>query len=110
MVLVAETKKENKEFYFAIYLKGGKFAKISTIDFPEVSKYTWYLKKSFCRKYVYRCYRINGKKRYQSLHRFIMLPPSGYVVHHINKDVLDNRRSNLLSMPIFDHIKKHSWR
>ena len=37
--------------------------------------------------------RIKPTKQY--LHRFVMNPPKNKVVDHINRDTLDNRRSNL---------------
>lgn len=37
----------------------------------------------------------NGKAKNCSLHRWILNPPAGYVVDHINHDTLNNCRSNL---------------
>jgi len=46
-------------------------------------------------RYVRHQGTINGKKVTTHLHRFIMDCPDGYVVDHINRDTLDNRKSNL---------------
>jgi hypothetical protein len=39
----------------------------------------------------------NGRSKYHEvyLHRYIMKPPKGFQVDHINRDTLDNRRENL---------------
>ena len=39
--------------------------------------------------------RANGRKRGVPLHQLIMRPPPCFVVDHINRDGLDNRRCNL---------------
>ena len=45
--------------------------------------------------YVHVAYRIDGKRRVQPLHRYLMQPPEWMQVDHANHDTLDNRRSNL---------------
>ena len=50
-------------------------------------------KRAFYLSGGYVCFKFN-KKNY-TLHRFLIDPPKGLVVDHINQDKLDNRRSNL---------------
>lgn len=60
-------------------------ALISLCDIQRVGRYRWYLKNG---------YPFNSKLNI-SLHRFIKNPPNDMVVDHINRNTLDNRRSNL---------------
>ncbi len=46
-------------------------------------------------KTVYVRKTLNSQKRLLSLHRFLMNPPEGVQVDHINGNGLDNRRANL---------------
>jgi len=39
--------------------------------------------------------RINGKLKQKTMHRVLMGDPKGFPIDHINRDGLDNRRSNL---------------
>ena len=57
-------------------------------------QYSWHVVKAGSgRLYAYA--RIKGTKRRISMHRLLMEPPQGMVVHHKNNDGLDNRRANL---------------
>lgn len=77
-----------------IPLTKGKFAKVDDADFELLSKYKWYfvLKKPTART-GYAVHDFN--KRHVSMHRFLLNPPKEMDVDHINRDGLDNRRSNI---------------
>lgn len=74
---------------FSIPLSQGKFSIVDPDVYEIVSSMKWW------------AYSSNGGKTYyatrlrQALHRFIMSPPKGMVVDHINHNGLDNRRCNL---------------
>ena len=60
------------------------------------------------RLYVHSCgqflyVRINPVKKY--LHRLIMGEPKGMVIDHINRNTLDNRRSNLKVCTIQQNLR-----
>lgn len=65
------------------------FCKISLSDVSNVIKYKWCLGAA---GYVYR--KINNNRK-ESIHRFILNPPTGMVVDHINHNILDNRKENI---------------
>ena len=67
------------------------FAQVDGEDYPSVSKYRWSLDKGYAYGYV----MIDGKKYHRYMHNFLLSPPKGLVVDHINWDRLDNRRENL---------------
>jgi len=67
-----------------------KVAIVDNGDYEEVSKHRWWLRYD---EYVLSSSRINGKHQY--LHRFILHPPSGTGIDHVNHNPLDNRRENL---------------
>lgn len=72
----------------AITLLRGQTTIVDADDLPDLQKYTWYL----CSNgYVYA--RIDGKP--VALHVYLMRTPRGMHTDHINRDKLDNRRSNL---------------
>jgi hypothetical protein len=61
---------------------------VSDEDYENVKQYSWYYSNGYVQG------RVNGKVI--SLHHFILgKPEKGYVVDHINKNKLDNRRENL---------------
>lgn len=73
-----------------IPLTQGKFSLIDDEDYALVSCYSWYYMRVGC-GYVYG--RVD--KKVVQLHRFLLNPPKGMEVDHINGSGLDNRRSNL---------------
>lgn len=82
----------NDVIKFPIYKKNGTircYTLIEARDLKRVSTHTWSL---MGRNYIKA--RIDGKDIY--LHRFIMNQTDpNIIVDHINRDSLDNRRSNL---------------
>jgi len=74
-----------------ISLTKGQFAIVDAADFEWLSKYRWYALWSGAIFYA-------GRKEHGlslRMHREIMRPPEGMVVHHIDGNGLDNRRANL---------------
>lgn len=67
---------------------GDVWATVSKEDWRLIQRYNWAATK---RRNVF--YVRNGRQ--DLLHRFIMRPPRGYAVDHIDGDPLNNRRSNL---------------
>jgi hypothetical protein len=74
-----------------IPLTKGLFAMVAAEDYERVSQYTW---TALCSsKNAYACRNDRGKTVY--LHQFLMNPPKGMVVDHIDGNGLNDRRSNL---------------
>lgn len=78
-----------------IYLTGklgqGKYTLVDDRDFGYLNSFCWYLGRN-----GYACYKgkeTNYKGIY--LHRLLINPKKGFYSDHINRDRLDNRRSNL---------------
>lgn len=68
-------------------------AKISAIDYENISRYTWHMK-TVSDSLSYAFTNVNGQKT--AMHHLIIGKPSqGYVVDHLNHDGLDNTRANL---------------
>lgn len=70
----------------------GKFALIDDCDFERVSNYMWYLSQGYP---TTNLGHGRGNRVPIKLHRFILNPPKGQSIDHINQDPLDNRRENL---------------
>jgi hypothetical protein len=75
-----------------IPLGNGLFATVDAADYPELSKYRWYA--AHGRAAIYAIRQEAGKERY--MHRAIMKPGRGQIVHHRDGDGLNNRRDNLV--------------
>ncbi len=76
-----------------IPLTKGLYAIVDAADYERLSKYTWFAMDGRNGKFY------AGRKKGRSIipmHRDIMKPPRGMVVHHINANGLDNRRCNLV--------------
>lgn len=69
-----------------------KFAIVDKADYDRLIKYKWFVMDG--REGKFYAGRKEGY-RIVPMHRDIMRPPPGRVVHHINANGLDNRRCNL---------------
>ncbi|MDD5010733.1 MAG: hypothetical protein PHQ00_01265, partial [Phycisphaerae bacterium] len=79
-----------------IWLTRQKFAIVNPEDFEMLNYYSWHIIGSDRNFYANRYSgRINGKKKFISMHRFIMNPPPGYLVDHVDGQGLNNTRGNL---------------
>ena len=79
-----------------IDLGNKKYAIVDIDDLPYLNQWKW----GFDGKYARR--RENGKKIY--MHRLINNTPLGLQTDHINRDKLDNRRSNLRTVSSKENI------
>ena len=72
---------------------------VSEEDFERVSQYVWYWNEFGAKKgkrpRAYRRFKVGKTWKLVYLHRFLLNPPAGMCVDHINGDTLDNRRENL---------------
>lgn len=79
-----------------IPLTQGQTAIVDEIDYERVSQFRWYAAKD---RHGFRAARqlprSNGKRSIEYLHNLILRPADGLQVDHINRNPLDNRRSNL---------------
>lgn len=80
----------DKGDYYILVVNGGLNVLIDSDDYEKCKQYQWYLARDG--RYFVSC--VGRTTIY--LHRFIYGNiPEGYVVDHINGDLLDNRKSNL---------------
>ena len=77
----------DKEHAIGLTSRGYAF-KFSLEDWELVTKWSWSVDPR-----GYLVATVNNCNK--TLHRYLMNPPKGYVVDHINGDKLDNRRTNL---------------
>ena len=87
-----------------IPLTQNKYAIVDNEDYESVSRFRWYAVN--CSGLFYAktgthyatTHMGSRRKRWQGhmyLHRFLLHPPKGFVVDHINSNALDCRRSNM---------------
>jgi hypothetical protein len=76
----------------SITLTQGRIALVDDSDFEYINQWKWYAALSTHTSYAMRRDK-NGKTVY--MHRVITNAPQGMDVDHLNRDGLDNRRSNL---------------
>lgn len=83
---------------------------IDTEDAPRILPYTWYVKRTFYNRYAYRKKIKNGTEFRVWMHRQIMYCPNDKVVHHKNRNGLDNRKKYLELMTEQQHHRLHEFR
>lgn len=86
-----------------IALTKGKFAIVSDEDYDRVMQFRWSFWSNKCTRTGYAVRGIDNKS--MPLHRFIMEPPPGMCVDHINGNGLDCRRENLRICTYKDNLK-----
>lgn len=74
-------------------LHGGKVALIDDVDYDSVSQ--WSNWRQNTKGTVERPHYTDGVRSYMTLSRFIMNPHEGLQVDHIDRNQLNNQRSNL---------------
>jgi len=78
--------------YGVIPLTRGLFAIIDTEDIEELNKYTWHATN---KGYAARRLRVNEGRGIELMHRRLLCLSGKIQGDHINRDKLDNRKSNL---------------
>jgi hypothetical protein len=81
-----------------IELTSGHTVLADDADLELLLSYSWHLHRTPGCSRLYAQARLRGSGRpYKriKMHRLLMSPPDGFVVHHINNNGLDNRRCNL---------------
>ncbi len=79
--------------FLEIPLTQNKIALVSPQDYERLIQYKWFAAKQNG-GYVYAVARCKELGRL-SMHRFLLCPPPGMVVDHIDGDCLNNTRENL---------------
>lgn len=90
----------NKNGIVFIYI-GDKVIYVDTEDYNKIKSFRWYIDKD-----GYVVGYVGGKM--VKLHRFIIDCPQDKVVDHINRNKLDNRKSNLRICSVKDNNRNHS--
>lgn len=79
-----------------IKLSQNKFSLIDDEDFELVNQFKWCASENRNTFYAQRGSKINGKRKTIKMHRLIMgVDDPKIIIDHINRNGLDNRRSNL---------------
>ena len=102
---------ESEELFDSTLIScGSRTALIDNDDAPRITPYKWYVRRTRYNCYAYRIKLSNGTKFLVWMHRQIMHCPNNMVVHHINRNGLDNRKKNLELMTVKTHSQFHRFR
>jgi hypothetical protein len=80
-----------------IKLTRGYVAKVDDVDFEGLNKFKWQVHIDRRRKsrYAMRSEKGPEPRRHIRMHNVILRPPAGFYADHIDRDGLNNQRSNL---------------
>lgn len=78
-----------------IPLTKGYVALVDDEDYDDLMRWKWSAKEAKNTVYAMRKYRKDGKQITITMHRQLMGAPKGMEVDHIDRDGLNNQRSNL---------------
>lgn len=87
-------KTDDKTNMKTITLRQGQTTIVDDDDYEELNQFKWGITHN---GYAYRRKVINGVLRRIFIHRVVNKTPDGLSTDHINRDKLDNRKSNLRS-------------
>jgi len=96
-----------------IPLTRGKFAIVDSDDYIRLAKYKWRICKTKGKNVLYaeRSVRLpNGKYSRILMHREVLHIREGFVIDHINRNGLDNRRANLRPATVAQNAQNSSKR
>ena len=79
-------------------------------DADRITGYTWFVRRTRYNCYAYRVKMPQDKIFLVWMHRQIMNCPNDMVVHHLNRNGLDNRKNNLQLMTPESHASFHRFR
>lgn len=75
--------------------KSDKFAVIDDDDYDIISKHKWCLVRGRNTFYAQTIIRVKGKQKTVNMARFILRPPINMAIDHIDRNGLNNQKSNL---------------
>lgn len=78
-----------------IPLTKGKVTVVDDADYEHLSRFKWSAVFSGKHWYAHRQVVVDGRVIDIKMHRFLLNPPADMVVDHIDRDGLNNQRSNL---------------
>ncbi|MEK6879786.1 MAG: hypothetical protein AABY22_09275 [Nanoarchaeota archaeon] len=78
-----------------IKLTKGKYAIVDNDSFELIKDYKWRAKKDKNTYYAYSRHRVDGKRKHIAMHRLIMNAQPRQIIDHIDKNGLNNKKSNL---------------
>ncbi len=84
-----------------IKLTQGKYAIVDEEDYEALNQYKWHFgSQGYAKRYI----TVNGKQKPILMHRILNNTPIGYDTDHINRNRLDNRKSNLRTVTRRDNL------
>jgi len=92
-----------------IPLTKGLVAIVDEADYDFLSQFKWFALQTAKHAYAVctTVIFVEGEP-YAQMHRAIVRPRQDQVVHHINRDTLDNRRANLVALTPHEHLTLHA--
>lgn len=80
-----------------IRFSGPRYAKVDPEDYERLAAHEWYYIKGKRNFYAARASPVakSGKRRIVTMHRDVIDVPDRMLVDHVNRDSVDNRKTNL---------------